>query len=314
LPPELEEAVNSPSYTMRQLQVFVAVEDAGTIRGAAQSLRVSESAIAAALNDLETALDVQLFVRRKAHGVTLTPSGESVLPRARALLAQAAELQAEASGGTGVLTGPLVIGCYPTLGPTILPALLSGFGARHPGVAVDFHEDTQDRLQHRLRRGELDLAILYDLDLFTGLRTVPLASRAPSVLLPSGHPLGSVPRLGLSALASEPMVLLDAPPSSSHALAMCRLAGFSPVIRFRTANFETARALVGRGLGWTLLVQRPHQDLTYEGLPLLVRTPDDPALPAVTVVAAWHGDVRLSRRASAFLAYAQSVELPAPKA
>ena len=52
------------------------------------------------------------------------------------------------------------------------------------------------------------------------------------------------------------MVLLDAPPSSAHALGLCADAGFTPRVRFRAGNFETARALVGRGFGWSLPVSR----------------------------------------------------------
>ena len=75
-----------PAFTMNQLAAFVAVAEAGTISGAAERLHVSPSALSAAVTELERALQTQLLHRRKAKGVSLSPAGEVVLPRARHLL------------------------------------------------------------------------------------------------------------------------------------------------------------------------------------------------------------------------------------
>lgn len=293
-----------PVYTMRQLAAFVAVAETGTISGAAERIHLSQSALSAAVTDLEKALEAQLCVRRRARGVQLTPTGEAVLLRARALLQQAGELQADARGSGGVVTGPIAVGCYPALGPTILPSMLYAFTKEFPRASVEFHEDTQNRLRSELERGELDLAIVYDLDLSPEWRTLPLMTREPLVVLGADHPLAGIEGpIRLGDLAEHPMVLLDAPPSTHHAMDVCRRAGFAPEVAYRTANFETARAFVGRGLGWTLLLQRPRVDVTYEGLEVVVKTISEPALPAVHVVVAWHQDVTLSRVARAFIQF-----------
>lgn len=297
-----------PAYTMRQLFVFVAVAETGTIRAAAERLHVSQSAVSLALTELERGLRTQLCVRRRAHGVQLTPTGERVLVRARGLLEQAGDLAAAAAGAEGVLTGPLAIGCYSSLGPTMLPRLLYEFNQQHPRVSVDFVEDNQDRLEGQVRSGELDLAIVYDLDLSPELRRTRMDTRQPAILLPAGHPHADTPALDLAALADEPMVLLDVPPSSFHAMQVCDRAGFTPQIRYRPKNFETARALVGRGLGWSLLVQRPQYDVTYEGLDLVVRQEVNPPIPPVDVLVVWSPNVMLSKSARAFIDFA-SVDL-----
>ncbi|MGW0173838.1 LysR substrate-binding domain-containing protein [Rhodococcus sp. NPDC003322] len=301
-------AARPPAYTMRQLFVFVAVAETGTIREAAERLHVSQSAVSLAVTELERGLRAQLCVRRRAHGVQLTPTGERVLLRARALLEQAGDLEAAAAGAEGELTGPLAIGCYSSLGPTLLPRLLYEFSEQHPRVGVDFVEDNQDRLTRRLTSGELDLAIVYDLDLSPELRRVRMDTRRPAILLPPGHRLADRPVLELAELAEEPMVLLDAPPSSFHALQMCSQAGFTPRIRYRPKNFETARALVGRGLGWTLLIQRPQFDVTYEGLELAVRPEVNPPIDPVDILLVWSQDALLSRAARAFVQFAADGE------
>src|SRR5690606_8435983 len=145
-------------FSLRQLAYFVAIAEAGTLSEAAARLRISQPAVSLPLNDLERALKVQLCVRRKAPGITLTPSGPSLLGRARRPLREPEDLGVQATD-TGTRTGLLSLGCYVTLAPTVLPPLLQGFAALHPEVTVECAEDTQDVLQRRLLRGELDLAV-----------------------------------------------------------------------------------------------------------------------------------------------------------
>ncbi len=293
-----------PRYTMRQLAAFVAVAETGTISAAAERLHLSHSALAAAVTDLERSLNVQLTVRRRAHGVRLTPTGEMVLTRARALLHQASELQADASGSEGGVSGPIAIGCYTSLGPTVLPSLLRAYTSRYPQTRVELREDTQSRLRKQLDDGELDLAIVYDLDLPAEWRTTLLGTRRPHVLVGPEHRLAGVKGpVRLTELADDPMILLDAPPSSYHALEVCRQAGFAPRVAYRTQNYETARAFVGRDLGWTLLVQRPAPEITYEGLAMVTKEIRDPQPDSVGVVVAWHQGSMLSRAARAFIQF-----------
>jgi DNA-binding transcriptional LysR family regulator len=290
-----------PSYTLAQLAAFVAVADSGTIAGAAARLHLSPSAVGAALTDLERALQAQLCVRHRAKGVVLTFAGKAVLAKARTLLHEALELEFDVRGEPGQVSGVLHVGCYTTLGPSALPPLLARFGERYPATKVELREDTLDGLRRAVDARELDLAIVYDIDLPRHWNTAPLLQAAPRVHLAAGHPLatGSDP-VSLVDLADEPMILLDAPPSREHQLECCRSAGVEPRVGFRTSSFETARALVGRGLGWTLLVQRTPVDVTYEGRPIAVKDVAE-AMPVVSMVLAWHGDNPLSRAAQAFL-------------
>ena len=129
--------------------------------------------------------------------------------------------------------------------------------------------------------------------------------RAPLVVLASGHRLANETEgIDLADLAEDPLVLLDAPPSSNHALDVCRRAGFAPRIAYRTRNYETARAFVGHSLGWTLLLQRPAVDKTYEGRAVVVRKIVAPELPAVAIVVAWHREMIPSRVTRAFIDFA----------
>lgn len=287
---------------MNQLSAFVAVAEAGTISGAAERLHVSPSALSASVSELERHLQTQLLHRRKAKGVSLTATGELILPRARYLLHQASELEADARGEDRGVVGMVRLGCYPSLAPTVLPSLVEEFTGRHPSVRLEVHELTQDQLTHRLENGDLDLAIMYDLDLAATWRTATLRHLRPRVFLPAQHRLAdSRGPIDLSHLRKDPMVLLDAPPSGNHAFECCARAGFTPRIAHRARTYETARAFVGRGLGWTLLLQRPSSDTTYEGNPVVVKEIGAPVLPEVAVDLVWHPESLLSRATRTFI-------------
>src|SRR5690242_19217172 len=99
-------------YTLRQLEYFVAVAEAGSVTHAAAAVPLSQSAMSAALADLENALSVQLLVRHHAKGITLTSAGRELLIASRQLLAMADDLRHVAQGLGASLTGTLSIGCF----------------------------------------------------------------------------------------------------------------------------------------------------------------------------------------------------------
>lgn len=294
----------APAFTLNQIAVFVAVADAGTIAGAAAHLHLSPSAVSAALTELERAMHAQLVHRLRAKGVRPTPAGELLLPRARLLLHQAAELEADGRGGESGVSGTVRLGCSPWFSPTVLPGLMSGFTGDHPDASLEVLEAPPDQLTAALAEGALDLAITYDLDLPDDWQRAPFAQLAPRVILPADRPLADGPdAIDLADLAHDPLVLLDVSPSAKHAHDCCRLAGFVPEIALRARTYETVRAFVGRGYGWTLLVSRAGSDVTAEGRPVVVKDIATPQLPPVSVCVVWHPSALLNRPSRTFVAH-----------
>jgi DNA-binding transcriptional LysR family regulator len=284
--------------SLRQLQHFVAVAEWGTISAAAEHLFMSPSALSGSITELERALGTELCVRRRAQGVTLTPVGRQILERARRLITDAAELRYMVRGRGTELAGPLGIGCFVTLAPTVLPRLLGEMESAHPMVTLDFLEGSQDLLQEALLKGEIDLAVMYDMGGLDTLESIPLYEARGYALFGEDHPLAQQATVTLEDLAPEPLVLFDQPPSTNYAMSAFEARGLVPHIRHRTHSYELTRSIVARGLAYAILVQRPPNKSSYEGLPIIEREVDPP-LPAVPVVLAWPRDVRLSPRARA---------------
>ncbi|MFI6284866.1 LysR family transcriptional regulator [Streptomyces sp. NPDC051018] len=286
------------ALSLRQLRYFVAAAEVGTISGAAAREHISQSAVALAIGELERTLGVQLFLRRQAKGLTITHAGLSVLADARPLLAHAEELVSSARHLGGQLSGDLTVGCYTTLAPFLMPSLLEGFAAEHPTVRLSFVEGSQVELQEKLLDGRCEVALLYDLDLQPGVHQETLYHTRPHVVLPGTHALARQASVSLHDLADEPMIMLDYPPSRHYFTQLLESLGVRPVIRHTTSSFETVRSLVARGLGYSLLIQRPASGVSHEGKPL-AECPIREQVPDMPVLLAWPARAKLTRRAAA---------------
>ena len=285
-------------FTLRQLEYFVAVAEAGTITAAADRVHLSQSAMSTALVDLERAFGVQLLVRHHARGVTLTPSGDELLIEARELLRQADELDTSAHALGEGLVGRIRLGCFAILAPYLLPPLLAAIEKELPGLEVEPVEEALDGLENGLREGRFEVALSYDLGLGEGIERQALLNIRPYALLAASHPLASADSVRLADLADEPFVLLDLPHSRDYFRSAFTAAGVQPQVRYRTWSAETARALVGRGLGWSLLNLRPTNSQSVEGRKVVAQDLVD-TVPALTVVLAKPMGVRSTKRALA---------------
>ncbi|MBC9954460.1 LysR family transcriptional regulator [Leucobacter sp. cx-42] len=297
-----------PPFSLRQLAYLVTAVDEGTLTRAAAVLHVSSSAMSDAITELESVMGEQLCIRRRAHGITLTPAGQQLVAHARSMLAEAEELQ-RAVGGSGSLTGPIAIGCYPTLAPTILPPLLQDFAELHPGIELSIHEATQDQLAERLRSGRIDVAFVYDMLVPAATARSRLYALQAHVVLAADHRFAHQDSIRLEDLVDEDLILLDAAPSSEHTLSIFAERGLQPRVRHRTTSFEAVRTLVARGIGYGVLVSRVANAASYEGLPL-VSKPIAPAVRPVAVDMIWSHERPVTARTKALIEYSQTIAWP----
>ncbi|PKU25093.1 LysR substrate-binding domain-containing protein [Telmatospirillum siberiense] len=295
----MEPRVLLPRLSLRKIACFVATADAGSVSAAAQRLGLSQAGLSEALSDLEKDLGINLFIRQKAKGVTITCAGQQILPEARQLVRQVEEFQALTRGSGTHLSGELTIGCFHTFLPILAPALLTEFTARHPNVKVRFVEDTQRNLEHSMLAGTIDMSILYDIDVGPDFERQHLYYSEAYVLLSPQHRLAnSTDPVDLSLLVDDPYIQLDGLPGrNDHVFSTL---GMKPQIAHRSTNFEMIRALVARNHGYAVLIQRPKHCCTYEGLPLVIRPIANP-VPPIAAILGWPSNIHLPRRGRAFI-------------
>lgn len=137
------------------------------------------------------------------------------------------------------------------------------------------------------------------MDIMPGIERETVYLTEPYVLLAPEHPLAATEAVQLRDVADHDMIMLDFPPSRHHFTSLLAEAGVVPRIRHSTANFEMVRSLVARGHGFSMLIQHPAVEVSYEGLPLVMRPVADPIDPT-PVVLARPASVQPTRRAQAF--------------
>lgn len=195
------------------------------------------------------------------------------------------ESAASIAAGRASAAKTLSVGCFHTFGPYILPEMIQRMVQHDPELQIDLIEGDQRRVQESLQAGEIDLALLHDLDLPGEFDAIPLTQLQPYVLLAEGHPLAEKPELTPQDLADEPMILLNAPPGRDYFPKILEDAGVMPRIAFRSASFEMVRGLVGHGLGYALLATKPAATMTYDGRAVVSRPLAAEAMPIRMVLA-----------------------------
>src|SRR5437667_10679568 len=188
---------------LRHLRTIAAVARHGSFSKAAEELHLAQSAVSQQIRRLEQELGVEVF-RRSSRSLDITAEGKVILEYAGRVLREVDGLHGELQELTGLVRGEVRIGgMYPTG-----PYDVADHVERHPGVAINMVEDTQDDLLARLRAAELDCA-------FTAVEPDTLGDEYAATLiweeefvvaLPSGHALVSQEQITFDQLAGEDLI------------------------------------------------------------------------------------------------------------
>lgn len=175
--------------TLRSARLFVTAADAGTLTAAAERLHVSQPAATKSLAQLEADLGGALF-ERAGRKLVLTRLGEALLPRAQALLQQAADLRSEAERWRSGEDGVLSVGVGPSLTYRLLPEAVARFYRAGRTVRLTIRAGAASTLLDLVRQGALDLvaADMGEADQDPSLKVHPLPEEGVTALVRPGHP------------------------------------------------------------------------------------------------------------------------------
>ncbi len=267
------------SVTLRQLEYATAVATHGGVTAAAAVLHVSQPALSVALAQLETVLGKPLFLRRGGRMVP-TSFGTAWLEQAAAQLAALDRLMQ----GEDNMRSPVRLAVFEDLAPGLLAPLLASTVAELPDLVVEPSVIGFEALALALHRGQIDLAVTWDLGLPADLPREVLARIAPHAVLAADHPLAGQGALTLADLAPEPLVLTDQGLSLGHMRALFSSRGMTARIAHRTATLELMRSFAANGLGVGLSYTAPAPALSHDGRPLVTRPISDAGDEAIVLV------------------------------
>ena len=281
---------------LHQLRYFCAVVEAGSFSRAAEQSHVSQPSLSQQIMKLEDELGTRLF-DRLGRSVRLTETGQTFLPRARAVLRELEAARGDVAEQKDSVGGSVTIGVIPTVAPYFLPQRLTRFSRKFPQVRLTVVEEITPVLLDQLRASKVDLAILALPIRGHEFETFPLLAERLFAALPAGHKLAKRRSLSLKDLRAQPFLLLrDGHCFRDTAVAACDRARLHPQIVFESGQFSSLLSMVGAGMGFSIV---PEMAIDKKSRCRFVRI-DDPAA-ARTIGAVILRGRSLSRAHHAFL-------------
>jgi DNA-binding transcriptional LysR family regulator len=240
---------------VRQLRYFVAVAEELHFRRAAERLHLSQPALSQQIRSLEGEMEVPLLFRNRRR-VELTAAGASFLPEARRLLASLDAAVATARRVHEGRSGRLRVGFVGSALLSIVPDVVQRFRAARPDVELDLRERSTVDQVAALRAGDIDIGLApLPID-DHGLETTVLVREPAVAVLPAGHELARLRRIGLRRLAAEPFVLFprdQAPGFHDRLIGGVAQHGAAPRVVQHATEMQTIVGLVAAGIGVSLV-------------------------------------------------------------
>jgi DNA-binding transcriptional LysR family regulator len=265
---------------LQQLRYFLAVAETRHFTQAADLLEVSQPTLSKQIHTLETSLGAPLFERIR-NAVTLTAAGDTLLPLAQRMIADADEARDAIGEIVGLGRGEVRLGATPSLCSSLVPAVLRAFRAAHPGISLYVDEGSSHDLIADLLAYTLDLALIVHSEhgVDPALQAVPILRESLVVAsVAAGPPPTRNAQLALPELEHTPLVMFrPGYDLRDVTLEACRRAGFTPRFAVEGGEMDAVLAFVEAGLGVALvpsmvLINRPLLRATPLAAPGMRRT------------------------------------------
>lgn len=302
------------AFTLRQLQYFISVAEAGTVSGAAQSLSISQSAVTDAIKELESDLGVALFERHR-RGLTITHKGHQFYRHAARILAGVSDARRSFGEAEAPVGGSLQLGVTSLVAGYVLSDLLARYRRAYPHVSVSAIEDNGDYLEHLLIGGELDVAVMVISNLRdrVALQAEIFETSPYRLWLPLRHRLAGADIISVSDIVPEPLIMLTVDETEENTGKLLAAFSAKPHVAFRTRSVEAVRSLVATGAGIALLPDLVYRPWSLEGDRIESRDISG-ALPVVQVGMVWRRGSQLTQAARDFIGLAQQQHSPRGRA
>ena len=241
---------------------------------------VSQPTLSKQIHTLEETLGAPLFERVRG-AVPLTAAGDTLLPLARRMVADADAARDAVQEIVGLRRGRVRVGATPSLCSSLVPSVLRSFRAEFPDIELHVNEGSSQDLIADLLARELDLALIVQPEqgVDAALHTAPLLRESLVVAsVAAGPPPTLNPQLALDELRDTPLVMFrPGYDLRDVTLEACRRAGFTPRYAVEGGEMDAVLAFVEAGLGVALvpsmvLVNRPALRATPLAPPGMRRT------------------------------------------
>ena len=243
-------AIRAPSLDLRHLRAFLHVADAGSIGRAAQQLNVTQPALSRLIRGFEENLRATLFDRH-THGMQLTDAGRTLLPRARMLIAEAAQAEEELAASAGLGRGTIRVGAVSSVVHAHLSRALVDVLRERPGFHVQILEGNSDELLDALTGRFVDLIVAPELSHRRDISVIGPSGEIDlgAIVAAATHPLAQRERPQAADLAGARWVMPPLPaPSRLWLDDACIRQGLPPItVAVESRSTAALKTLVAEG-------------------------------------------------------------------
>jgi DNA-binding transcriptional LysR family regulator len=233
------------SFTLRRLEVFVAVSESGGFRAAAQKLNMTQPSVSVHMQALEEQAGGSLFDRRRGRGVDLTELGHTFLRHARQLLVEADEMTNDLSRVRREADRRVAFACQRSL-THLLSSLLADFAGRHPDIELLTRVGREEEIIELCRAGTVHTGLLLSNRDVLGLPSYVVGRQELVIVASPEHALAGHTNIPPADIAGHSFV--GAPDNSlfgRETVELLEKLGIHPInMASRATEFEFLRALV----------------------------------------------------------------------
>lgn len=255
--------------TWRQLRLFQALAETGSVTGAAEAEHVTQPTVSMQLRQLSEAAGVPLY-EPLGRGIRLTDAGQRLARACQDVLHRWAEFEMELADLKGLKRGRLDVAVVSTA-KSFIPRLLGPFSQRYPDIDVHLEVANRDSIVRRLEQSLDDLVIMTTPPDHVAVEAEFLLDNPLVLIASSSHALAACASVELEDLAGERFILRE-PGSGTRISCERQFAqwAFSPRVQMSLGSNEAIKQAVAGGYGLAVLSRHAlDRDPAHEGLAVL---------------------------------------------
>lgn len=256
------------------LRYVDAVARTGSIRGAADVLSITSTALNRRILALEEELGVPIF-ERLPRGVRLSSAGEILIQHIRTQMADMERVRSQIADLSGVRRGHVSIACSQALIPYFLPQQITQYRSEHPGVTFGVYVRDRDAAEQALTDHTADLALVFEPIRMSEFQTILTVPQQIYAIMRPEHPLASQKKVRLKECLMFPVAMPTRLYGVRHLIEIALLdSGLAtdPVIESDNFEFLRNHAIAENIISFQLPIGLPESD-PEQGL---VTRPIDP--------------------------------------
>ncbi|MGG2057587.1 LysR family transcriptional regulator [Lysinibacillus pakistanensis] len=238
---------------LRDLKAFMVVVEHGSFTKAASESFVSQPSLSKSIKKLEETLRVELLSRSTRH-VELTDAGSIVYKQGQKIMGSVMELHILLDDLLNIQTGAIKLGIPPLIGTLFFPDIARNFHMQYPKVRLELVERGAKMIGTLVENGEVDIGIVVLPTDERKFSVQPFVEDQFFVFINDSHPLALKKFIQLEDLKNETFIIFTEEFTlHDYVINTCNTAGFTPIIGYKSSQWDLIVELVSSNLGITLL-------------------------------------------------------------